>query len=366
MTRFEPISQKKLDRHLRFWEPLTPGEGGYLAFTTRVRNTAKAPQPATLEEKWFSSQHVLQTVHAALENCEYLLDAIPTRFINLGPGAMAPMLGGGYRLQPNTVWFDTDPIVSDFGDAPTLKLNREHIFYKSIKEQIDLLTADSQGAYKVSYTDIGGTLDIAASLRGTQYLLMDLVEYPDEVAAFCQQIDRCFMEYFNEQTLWLKDAGYTGWIPLVHNKTWYPMQCDFSAMISPSMFERIVLPSLEFVSSQMGTSVYHLDGPGEIVHLDMILSVPNIHAIQWVPLPAVYLEKGNYHQKFDDELSLDIYRRVRKAGRKVVLCGVPADQIERIFLEVGSDGIFIFGSNANYQEATDLISKLCRDGWLRT
>lgn len=365
MAQFEPISQQKLDRHLRFWEPLTPGEGGYLALTTRVRNALQVPAPATLEEKWFSSDLALQRIHASLANCEYHMDAIPTYFVNFGPGAMAPMLGGGYKLQNNTVWFDTAPIVSDFEDAPELKLNRDHIFYTAIKEQIQRMAADSRGAYKVSYTDIGGTMDIVASLRGSQDLLMDLVDYPEEIAAFSDQVDRCFMEYFNEQTQWIGDAGYTGWIPLVHNKTWYPLQCDFSAMISPKMFERLVLPSLDRVSSQMGTAVYHLDGPGEIVHLDMILSVPNIHAIQWVPLPDVHLEKGAYHQCFDDAMSLDIYRRVLKAGRKVVLCGVPAYQIENIFREVGSDGIFIFGGGVNNQEAKDLIDKLCRDGWLR-
>ena len=223
--------------------------------------------------------------------------------------------------------------------------------------------AESQSGVDASVCDcrchgIGKTDVFVCHLRNT-------AACADEIAAFSDQVDRCFMEYFNEQTEWIQDAGYTGWIPLVHNKTWYPLQCDFSAMISPKMFERLVLPSLENISSQMGTSVYHLDGPGEIVHLDMILSVPNIHAIQWVPLPDVHLEKGNYHQCFDDEMSLDIYRRVLKAGRKVVLCGVPAYQIENIFRAVGSDGIFIFGGGVNNQEAKDLIEKLCRDGWLR-
>ena len=194
---------------------------------------------------------------------------------------------------------------------------------------------------------------------------MDLVDYPDEILELSNHIDRIFIEYFNEQVGWLKDCGYTGWIPLVHDKTWYPLQCDASAMISPAMFEKLVLPSLEYTSSHMDTSVYHLDGPGEIVHLDMILSVPNIHAIQWVPLPAKHLGNGRYHQCFDDQMSLDIYRRCLAAGKKVVLCGVPAYQIEHIFREVGSDGVFIFGCDANYQEAVDLIHKMTNDGWIR-
>ena len=32
----------------------------------------------------------------------------------------------------------------------------------------------------------------------------------------------------------------------------------------------------------MPRSIYHLDGPGEIPHLDMLLDIPRLNGIQWV------------------------------------------------------------------------------------
>lgn len=363
----DTMTDTKLQRHLRFWDKLTPGEGGYLAIETAMENAPRLDPPKDLEEQWLSTEYALRRIRHRVENNAFILDAIPCHFINLGPGAMAPMLGGGYELKPDTVWFDTAPNISDFENVPPINLNREHALYKVIRDQIQTLAADSKGEYKVSFTDIGGTLDIVASLRGNQDMLADLVEYTDEVKAVSDRIDKLFMEYFYEQATWLAEAGagYTGWIPLVHEKTWYPLQCDACAMISPRMFEKLVLPSLEYTSSRMGTSVYHLDGPGEIPHLDMILSLPNVHAIQWVPLPEISLERGTYIQHFDDEMSLDVYRRTLAAGKKVVLCGVRPDQIPKIYRETGADGVFIFAGGMSFGDAVDLAATARREGWVR-
>ena len=366
----EPISAEKLNRHLRFWDKLTPGEGGYISVVPCRPDIAPNPLPVpkNLEEAWLSSEYALRQTQNWIESHVFLQDAIPTHFVNLGPGVMAPMLGSGYSLQPTTVWFDTAPIISDFEHVPELTLNREHRLYQVVKDQIDLLSKESNGVYKVSFTDIGGTLDILASLRGNQDLLMDVIDYSDEIAAVCHRIDELFIEYFNEQAGWLREAGvgFTNWIGLVHEKTWYPLQCDFSTMISPAMFEKLVLPSLEYTSSQMDTSLYHLDGPEEIRHLDMILSVPNIHSIQWVPLPGTLLPNGSTQRHFDDEESIEVYRRTLSAGKKLVLLGVPPHQITDIYRAVGtSDGIFISTDCSDYDDAKDLVDSLRRDGWIR-
>ena len=35
-------------------------------------------------------------------------------------------------------------------------------------------------------------------------------------------------------------------MPIYSEKPYYPLQCDFSAMISPDMFEEFVLPELRY------------------------------------------------------------------------------------------------------------------------
>jgi 5-methyltetrahydrofolate--homocysteine methyltransferase len=54
-------------------------------------------------------------------------------------------------------------------------------------------------------------------------------------------------------------------------------------MISPKMFERFVLPELEASCNKMDFATYHMDGKGQIKHLDMLLGIEQLKGIQWVP-----------------------------------------------------------------------------------
>ena len=58
--------------------------------------------------------------------------------------------------------------------------------------------------------------------------------------------------------------------------------CDFSAMISNQQFIDFCLPILEEEVKPMTHNIFHLDGKGVARHLDIILSIPEIQAIQWV------------------------------------------------------------------------------------
>jgi len=94
-------------------------------------------------------------------------------------------------------------------------------------------------------------------------------------------------------------------------KRWYPIQCDFSAMISPKMFERLVIPFIEEQCEKLDHIIYHWDGPGEIPHLDLLLAVKKLHGIQWVP--------GAGNPQPEDEKWFPLYERIQKAGKRLVL-----------------------------------------------
>jgi 5-methyltetrahydrofolate--homocysteine methyltransferase len=54
-------------------------------------------------------------------------------------------------------------------------------------------------------------------------------------------------------------------------------------MISPSMFERYVMPDLAACCDALDHAFYHLDGKGQIPHLDMLLSLERLRGVQWIP-----------------------------------------------------------------------------------
>jgi len=53
-------------------------------------------------------------------------------------------------------------------------------------------------------------------------------------------------------------------------------------MVSTDVFDEFYLPSLLRETSYMSHNVFHLDGKGMLRHIDRILDVPEVAAIQWV------------------------------------------------------------------------------------
>lgn len=359
--------EQKLERHGRFWQPLEKGEGGYLYVTAPINDGKehKIRSPKSLEEYWLDTDYRVERAEHVANAVFHGQDAIQREFVNLGPGVQAALLGAPYELSWDSVWFDRKPPIKDFENPITLKTNTEHELYKVIDDQTRALCKNSKGRYAVSVTDIGGTLDVLFSLRG-QDLLMDMLEYPDEVLSAINQIDDEFIKYYNHLNSIIEpyNIGHTAWIPLVHDKPWYPIQCDLSVMISPAMFEEFVLPSLDKASKALGQAVYHLDGPEQINHLDMILSLEKVHAIQWVPLPDLKQPDGSFVYNFASAQSIGVFKRILAAGKKLYIMGIPANQVEKVFNEIGSDGVFMHTDCGNFNEATELI-ELCRKNWLK-
>ena len=96
------------------------------------------------------------------------------------------------------------------------------------------------------------------------------------------------------------------------------MQCDFSAMISPVMFERFVVPSLSEQCAWLDRALYHLDGPDCVRHLDLLLQIPNLHAIQWTP--------GAGEPGAGDPKWFSLYDRILRAGKSIQALQVSAER----------------------------------------
>ena len=61
------------------------------------------------------------------------------------------------------------------------------------------------------------------------------------------------------------------------------LQRDFAYMIGPDTFDEFIVPELTASSGRLQRPFYHLDGKGELVHLDRILAIPGPAGVQWIP-----------------------------------------------------------------------------------
>ncbi|MFA5204583.1 MAG: hypothetical protein WC708_09300 [Lentisphaeria bacterium] len=234
--------------------------------------------PATLTAAEIAGLH-----RRNLERMEWFGDALPKWWINFGPGIQAGFLGARVLPQPDTVWFEPAQECTLGELRPAYDPGNP--WWRRVQEVTRAAVAALEGQAAVGCTDLGGNLDILASLRGSEKLLMDLYDCPDEVARVCGEITRLFIRYYDEHEALIRPGGRgtTPWAPIWSPGRCYMLQSDFSYMISPEMFERFVVPDLTACCARLDHGFYHLDGRGELPHLDLLLGIGRLRGIQWIP-----------------------------------------------------------------------------------
>lgn len=342
------LSEQIKKRYGAFWDN-DAYERCVLYITQRIRkNTIMAG--VISPEKWTDIDLRTRSAVETYTNVDYYAEGLASIFTNFGPGCMAACIGGNYVLAESTVWFDTDPIIKDWDKIPEIRLYEDSEMWKMTKEFTEKLCKASNGKYMTSLSDIGGSLDILSSLRGAQTLLYDLYDHPDEVKALHNKVEVIWKDVYNRlyRITNRYQEGMTSWMPIWCKDRYYPLQCDFCAMISPDMFNEFVRPHLVAQTEFLDHAIYHLDGPGEVPHLDHILSIPRLNAIQWTA--------GTGKETLDNECYYDMYNRILKAGKGLVLFGIPLNSLEKLMnCLVSTKGLFISLNVTDEKEADEAI-----------
>jgi hypothetical protein len=297
---------------------------------------------------------VLDHFQAGLEGARFYGDAWPKWWPNFGPGIVAGFLGAHVHPVPGTVWFDPAPgadqvAIEDLhlsGDAGNVWRQRVVALTQAAVERWE-------GCVSIGHTDLGGNLDILASLRTTQQLLLDLYDAPDEVARLAGEITRLWLRYYDELDDVIQKAGRgtTPWATIWSPARCYMLQSDFAYMISPQMFERFVLPDLAACCQALDHAFYHLDGKGQIRHLDMLLSLARLRGIQWIP--------GDGQPP--PEKWLPLLKRIRDRGKLCQLYVTP-EGARTIVRELGGRGFALhIEQEMGQADAEDLMHVLAAE-----
>ncbi len=219
---------------------------------------------------------ILDHLEFNLGRIHYYLDAFPKWWPNFGPGVMAGFLGSRVEYRPGTTWFHEVRVerLTDLG----LRFDNENVWWRRAVALTEGAVARWGETVTIGHTDLGGNLDILASLRGTEALLLDLLDVPEVVDQYVDEITTLWIRYYEElfSTVKKSHRGVACWAPCWQPTRGYMLQSDFSYMISPKMFERWVLPDLTRCCEFLDYGFYHLDGPGQLRHVDALLSIPNL------------------------------------------------------------------------------------------
>lgn len=305
---------------------------------TQPREGISDPGPAaSVEQQWtdLDWRAAKSRYEAACQ--DWPLETLPISDPWLGPGSMALYLGSEPDWQPDTVWYR--PSLDSPESAPPVRFDPENPWWRVQTELTDRMIEASGGRYYVGCPDMVENWDVLAALRDAQVLLMDMLDQPAWVEKKIEEINQAWFQVYDrvyDQIRQQDGESMFGWF-----RTWAPgkvakVQCDGASMFSPEMFRRFVVPALSNQCAFLDYSLFHLDGSQCLGHLDALLEIEELTAIEWTPDPKVPTG-GSPHW-------YGMYRKILAAGKRVQVLDARPEEIEPLLDAVGGDGIYFLSS----------------------
>lgn len=278
-------------------------------------------------------EEIIKSIDYDLQKIEYLGDSFPSfNFDVFGPGLLSAMAGGAILDNSSgLVWFHPDK--PRHIEEIRVKYDPENKWAKRLKDIYRAGNEKWKGQVLMGMPDFGSNLDVLAVLRTTENLLTDLYDNPVEVLRVLSEIQTAWHEAYNDFSSVLSpvNPGYSDWNYMYSAVPEYILQSDFSYMISPDMFKTFTLPSLKKDCEILNHTIYHLDGIGQIPHLDILLSLDKLNAIQWVP------GDGQPNAPY----WIELYKRIEAAGKGIHVLG-SADDFMKVYSQV-KKGLYFSG-----------------------
>lgn len=300
----------------------------------------------SLRDRWFDATFQAEFAAASVSNTEYLGDALPSAWPNLGPEVLAACFGCELEFGEDTSW--SVPCLHDWSDAHHFAFSEENRYWHKIEELTDALLDAGKGRFYTGLSDWQANSELLASLRDPQQLNLDMVDALPEVKRLLPEYNARWTWVVNRSIDRLKSEGQaiTSWPGIASTRRWYVAQSDFSCMVSSAMFDDVFLPGVVEQIRSTDCCIYHLDGPGAIRHLDSLLAIPELNAIQWVP--------GAGKGRTTDWL--DLYRRIQAAGKGVQIW-VDMDEIDTVTEALRPEGVWLCVNKVRDRDAGCAILK---------
>jgi hypothetical protein len=311
-----------------------------------------APAPAaSVEDAWLDPEYRLAEAKRWMSRTFYGGVAYPYFDTQIGPGSLGTFLGSEPGFAPDTVWYKPLPLEPE--NWPRLAFDPENPWFKRHMALIERGVADSNGRFLVGIPDLIENVDTLAQLRDGETLMMDLIERPEWVKEKLWEINQAFFGAFDAMYAHTKDAW--GGSCFAAFGIWGPgktakVQCDASAMFSPDMFKEFVVPALTEQCEWLDHSMYHLDGTQCFGHLEHLLEIDALDAIEWTPQAGI--ESGGNPRWYD------LYRRIKAGGKSVQAIGVGFDEVLPLIDAVGAEGMFIMACAPDEASARKLVDSL--------
>lgn len=285
----------------------------------------------SLKDRWWDTEYQIELFEHQLKHSVFHAETFPVFWPNLGPEVYTAFYG--VELEYKEVTSYSIPKVKDWSQLDDIQLDFDNPYFRKIEEMTYAALERCSGSYLVGYTDLHPGLDCAAAFRNPQQFCIDFLLEPDEVKRLIDISSRDFQKIYDHFDLILKKHNQPSvtWMGIPSFGKMHIPSCDFATMISPDQFEEFVLPVIQNEVKLMTHNVFHLDGKGVANHVDHLLAMPEINAIQWV-------------QGVGDDLPImqwvPFIKKIQAAGKSVVV-EVQLHELEDFIEVMGPQGLLL-------------------------
>lgn len=306
-------------------------------------------QYACMRDRWMDPERTAAWAVASVRNTAYGGDALPIAWPNLGPEVFSAFFGQELEYTETTSW--AKPCLLDWADAPRLGFSEDNPYWRALLAMTDALLEAGEGLYYTGITDLHPGGDAIAAFRDPIELNTDLLLYPDAVRELLATVQQSFFQVYDFYCRRLRGAmqPISAWPGIVSSLRWHVPSNDFSCMISKAMFDEFFLPGIAEECRHAEASIYHLDGPQALRHLDSLLAIPELNAIQWI--------FGEGHGRATDWMP--VYQRCQAAGKGVQIFIEPAE-LDAIMAHLCPEGVWLGIVVHGREEADAILRRIAR------
>ena len=300
----------------------------------------------TLRDRWLDIERSLDGVEAGLDGASFAGDSVPVYYPNLGPEVCGTCYGCELEFGDWTSW--SIPVAETAEEVLKIKCDVDSFYWKWVRHATDVSIQRGQGKWITGITDMHTNGDLLASILDPQQLALLYALDPEGVDAMYQHVRPDFGLMYDDLYNRIAAAGQpaTSWTPTLHMGKGFVLQCDFICMISQAHFQRTILPLLIEEVAHLDRSIYHLDGPGSLHHLDALLAT-DLNAIQWVYGAG----QGSARHW------IDVYKRIQAAGKGVQVFAEDFAEVKLLAEHLKPEGVWLCLNQQVQLDEADAILK---------
>lgn len=355
MTRFKTDLAEAQERVEAWWRGENAGRP-ILVLTAPRDGATEYDGPVTddMDSWWTDPAYVLPRMEHRLQTTCFAAEAMPVVF----PVATSIVsitnkyLGApNVYITKNTTW--SSPIIDDWDNPPRLEFDPGNEWWQRTERLLEASVAMIQEkGYEafVGRPDLNGPTEVLSGLRDPEKLALDFYDRPEAIKPAIRKVqDAWFEAYRRTNDIINRCGGYFCWMGVWSERPMIDLQSDVSAIIGNDMFREYFLPFIAEQAREIDRTIYHLDGPDAIRHLDSLLEIDELDAIQWV--------QGAGAGRMTEWI--DLLKRIQ-AGGKLLHAACDPDEVPVLCRELDPRGLLLVVRAESESQANEVVAEAQR------